>query len=886
MKEKLKNIFSNKLFLYCIFAYFSSVIILTLIYLVNGMIFGEYIIMRSDFLHGYIPILKDTARTILKGDNIFFSFESCLGLNNIFYLANIVFSPFNVLYIILFNVDENIVTLIVILLKIGCVAASFQIFSYKVLNNKKFSSVIFSVFYALCAYTLAYGSIIIMWFDAMMILPLLIWAILRCINENKRLLLIFLYFYLFISQFYIAYMVGIFTLIFTLAYLLIFKLKEDDKFNIKKTINSFFNWVLCVVNAVLLSAFVWVPTLFFILGNRAEDSTEIIEIPESLIQIVNSFFWGMGYNISGTFGYVYCGLLSFLGILLFFEASKIKLKEKIFGAILLGIMLLSMSLTSVNLFWHVFDQPDFFWYRYSFIVSFIACAVASRYFAVTERFEAKKIWINVGVLALFYLLMQQTADIWNLDSLLDPSLNDNNGFAINLAFLMSWTLIAYLFYRFKERRKVEILVCVLSLVLAGVEIVSCSPRLISALQPKEEYYRWYSFMDKNTKEILDNDNGLYRVVVTNNIANNSDTWFGYNGITDFGDQEKMKVRHFLSDVGFATSPRYIDDTGYTPVSNMLLGVKYNLIRPYETVDFEENEDIGEGYYLQNDYALNIGYMINGEIFFDEGLSRNVFENMNTILLEMTGIDKECFVQVPNDKIIYDSRGIIIDQETNVIKREAPEGSLYITVLASEEYKDAYLQFEHEEASNRVDDYYIVGARNVGEYETIPYSLSTANRMYYNQEKERYHLVLQAFDGISPDESSFDALNIYYFDDNALKEHYEYLSKSQLDVKEWHNGYISGNVSVSDQRRLLFTSIPYDPGWSVFVNGVESEITTVLDGAFVGVLLPSEGDYSIEFKYEVPGLKIGSTTSLLGILLIFAVAFEKKLKKKDKKEVNE
>lgn len=875
---KFKNILKdNKL---AIVSFFIAASIMFFIYVFNGMILGEYISMRSDFLTGYIPILKNTASAILNGDNIFFSFASCLGLNNIFYLANIIFSPFNILYLVLYNVDENIVTIIVVMLKAGCIAASFNFFSRKILNNNQFSSVIISCFYSLCAYTVAYGTIVIQWLDAMLILPLLCVAIVDCFKNNKRVWLIILYVYLFISQFYIAYMVGIFSLVVVLLYAFIVY-EAPGEHPLKNIIDKIANWALCVVVAVLLSAFVWVPTLFFILGNRASDSSEVIEIEASLLQIANSFFWGMGYNISGTFGYLYCGIPALICAPLFLCSEKINKKEKIFTFIIISIFMLCMVSTHLNLFLHVFDQPDFFFYRYSFVISFSVCAAASRYLGKEDELLFKPVCIVVSCLILLYLFIEQTISIWNLESSLKPFLNDNFGFLINVALMALWLLIFWLSTAKKINKRFLIPI---SILLLSVEVISGSSRMIDGLTYKSDYYSWYDFTETTINEIKKKDSGLYRIVYTNNITNNTDSWFSYNGITDFGDQEKMKVRDFLSNIGFASSPRYIGDTGYNEVSDMILGIKYNIIRPYKGVNFEENEFIGDGYYETNDNILNIGYLVDGDLIFYQIPGRNVFENLNGLTKTMTGIDKDCFVPVQADNVILDKMGIEIgnDGNTNYLYKDGEGGSLYITAL-NDGYEEAYFQLENDKSVYDLKDFVVVGARNVGEFLNIPVSLSTSNRMYYNSEKDRFHIVINSGDFSTYDTIDFNNLNVYYLDKDALESHFNDLCDGQLEVTEWKEGYIKGTVHVGDYRRYLFTTIPYDPGWSVFINGEEAEITSSVNGTFLGVLLPSEGDYSVEFKYVVPGLKIGIWTSILGIIAFLAVVFEKNIKEFEKRK---
>ncbi len=77
--------------------------------------------------------------------------------------------------------------------------------------------------------------------------------------------------------------------------------------------------------------------------------------------------------------------------------------------------------------------------------------------------------------------------------------------------------------------------------------------------------------------------------------------------------------------------------------------------------------------------------------------------------------------------------------------------------------------------------------------------------------------------------------------------------------------------------LVFFSIPYDEGWTAYVNGVETPIEKVNVG-FMAVAVDS-GVSEIEFRYETPGLKLGIIITSLSavILLVYSVVFNRKSK---------
>lgn len=64
--------------------------------------------------------------------------------------------------------------------------------------------------------------------------------------------------------------------------------------------------------------------------------------------------------------------------------------------------------------------------------------------------------------------------------------------------------------------------------------------------------------------------------------------------------------------------------------------------------------------------------------------------------------------------------------------------------------------------------------------------------------------------------------------------------------------------------LVFFSVPYDEGWTAYVNGTETEIERV-DTGFMAVFA-EKGDNEIVFVYHTPGLKTGIIISAAALLL--------------------
>ena len=71
----------------------------------------------------------------------------------------------------------------------------------------------------------------------------------------------------------------------------------------------------------------------------------------------------------------------------------------------------------------------------------------------------------------------------------------------------------------------------------------------------------------------------------------------------------------------------------------------------------------------------------------------------------------------------------------------------------------------------------------------------------------------------------------------------------------------------DKESLVFFSVPYDEGFTAYVNGKEVEIDNVFNG-LTAIRVP-QGDNEIRFEYETKGLKAGAALTVTGLVLFAA-----------------
>ena len=123
-----------------------------------------------------------------------------------------------------------------------------------------------------------------------------------------------------------------------------------------------------------------------------------------------------------------------------------------------------------------------------------------------------------------------------------------------------------------------------------------------------------------------------------------------------------------------------------------------------------------------------------------------------------------------------------------------------------------------------------------------------------------------------DESSKNYTNESDFADAIYK-----LRENSLQITSFSETDITGTVT-NNKDGILYTSIPNDGGWSIFVDGKETEVLTIFD-YLCGIRL-SEGKHTVRLVYKTPGIKLGSIISFIsiGIFLIYNNKLNKLQKK--------
>ena len=117
------------------------------------------------------------------------------------------------------------------------------------------------------------------------------------------------------------------------------------------------------------------------------------------------------------------------------------------------------------------------------------------------------------------------------------------------------------------------------------------------------------------------------------------------------------------------------------------------------------------------------------------------------------------------------------------------------------------------------------------------------------------------------DATSSGIQVASFDEEIFIKAYETLNTSPLEIEIFKDTYISGNIE-SSENGLLFTSIPYDYGWSAYIDGEKVE-SYAFKNALLTIRVP-EGTHYIEFKYFPKGLLTGIIISVASLLIFILI----------------
>lgn len=891
MKTKNNLLFKNR---YVLISFLASAGTMLVIYIITGLFpFGEKTILRMDLYHQYGPLFAELYEKMFSHNFSTYSWQSGLGscfLGNYF---NYLSSPIGAIVVFFGHkhVPEAIAAMI--LIKAALSSASFTYYLKKSQHNHSIIGVAFGMMYAFCAYMLAYYWNV-MWLDAMVLLPIVLLGIERIIDNGKPWIYIGALSLSLFSNYYMSYMLCLFSVSYFIYYYIISNprkaiLSEEYKSTHKKKLkyklrnSKFFRSGMIFAGASLLAAalmaFALIPT-FQVLKTCSATSSNF---PSNSKLYFNFFDFFANHLASlettirssgdDVLPNVYCGILAVILAPLYFFTKTISKKEKVATLVLLAIFFISFNSNYLNYIWHGMHFPNDLPYRFSFMYSFILLVMAYKTFVRLNEFTSKQIGaVGAAILAFCFLL----------NKIESKNVKTSTIFISLILTVLYVVMLTVL----KDKKYEKAFVATLLCVFVCCEIIVSDTNSIPTTITRESYesdYEDFELVKTHLDTIEQRD--FYRMELTNLRTRMDPSWFGYNGVSIFSSMAYEKVANLENRLGLMSND--INSYTYnpqTPVFNMMHSLKYivNNTTPNVISDkyYKELKAIDKYTIYENKYYLPIAFGVSGNIvnwdYQGEIGQREVdpFEVQGDFFNKATGAGNP-FERLPIAYINY----------TNVdpFTENVANGSFKFNKTTTDTDADASASFSiTTQKAGNVYIYFNVEGGNSKDV-TINSKLGTITQNASHDavldlgtyEENETITVSIPFE----QDSGMVRIYAYTINDTVLKKGYKKLNENTINITKFEDDVIEGKFTTK-KKCVLFTSIPYDEGWAIYVDGerVNRKDYLAIGDAFIGLNL-SKGTHEIRFEYHTKGLSAGIKISVAAVLLLALIILVSSLRKK-------
>lgn len=885
------------------FAFLIPMILMYLLYVAMEIHpFGNGSVLVLDLNAQYVYFYEALRAWIYGDGSLLYSFGRSLGGEFMGIYAYYIASPFSYL-VALFPRDRMLEALLTIfLLKSGCCGLTLGVYLHKTSTRRnKLAIVTMSVMYAMCAYCVVqqHNS---MWIDAVIWLPLLTYGIEELIKKGHFRLFVVSLAVTMMSNFYIGYMVCVYTLIYFFFYY--FKTAEKHLNNPYREklhfVKSFLRIGIYSVIALGVAAVIWLSAYYALTFGKNEFTNPnwAFRAKFTLLELFTKLLPGSFDTVHPEgLPFIYCGALALLLVPAYFLSKKFSLREKIFSVGLIGFFVISFCLNPLDLIWHGFQNPNWLNYRYSFMLSFFLLTLA--YKALCELDSIKPQWIfsigcGIGALTI-------VAEQFNFDSYLkaEGKLDPFQLIWFTLIILVIYVSVLYAIYLHRNRAARMRSLSFILFFFVCIEMTLNGLNNVFALDRDVVYSSYSSYNDflaairPLVDEMQDTDTSFYRSEKTDIRRPNDNMGLNLRGLSNSTSTLNLSTIEFLNQMGYASSSHWSKYMGGNPVNDSLLGIKYiydSNDRIHETELYYNTALLGEHYEValtkdeeytayRNPYALSLAYgveeainSINMEDYF------NPYERMNDMITAMLGEEEEVQVFKP----ITDVTVSTTNCETSSIAKHtkySPEVSSRDAVVhySFTCLEDCNLYFYLPSEYPREVKMKV----NSIDYETFYGNETSRSRLVGNYLAGDKVLISLTLTG----DTLYVKKNVpvvYKLDWEVFESAMARLAETQFIIDDkYSETYLPGTITTKKDDQTVLVTIPYDEGWIVTVDGEPLEIYETLD-SLIAFDIESEGTHELVLRYRpktfVYGMIMTVTCSLLFLLLCLILHL---MKKKDK-----
>lgn len=868
-------------YIYILSAFVPMLIMGVVWYAMGIFPFGDKNLMAIDFGQQYIDFYSFLRNTVRTGDftSFFYSFSKSIGGPMVGNWGFYLMSPFNLIYVVLPLDEFNWAITFTIWLRYGAMGITFAMLlvkRYQALLNKKWWVPIFAAMYALCGMNVAYQMNPI-FYDALIMLPLVMIGVETVLDGGRPFKYMIVLALTLLFHFYMGYMIALFVVLYSFFYM-------ARRYTRHKGIGTALaSYIMPIVRLALYSALgaalsLWIllPIFMNLLESKGAYSSSMTwswTFQIDPLHIMSKFMLGAfdneGWSSGPNLPNVYIAGVGLMSFFMFFVAKKVTKSEKVMAIVMLLIFFISIAHEFTNKIWHMGQSPAGFFYRFSWIISFFMVLLAFR--AFQEQLKPRKI-------ALFLV----------------PILIGGVGyynFTQNFSFLNPWQIVAsvalwcIIWWSFEllNYKLIHVVLVIITIAELGANAFISQSRM--------NYYNANTFKDaqnsvmREIDQVRASQDEFYRINKTFSRSRNDPFMYQYTGVTHFSSNMEKSTLDLFSHLGDSGSNAATYLGNATPLTDAIFGVKYLIDRNNYTAEDqqkhpdyywfgrESNRTDLNLYYnkvsesdrytiYENQYALPVGFGINqatADLIFEKNQPG---QTQNRILQAMTGnqdlnlFNTYAFEKIELENFHEDNPGSNEQRYTRTDTTKQGTIRLKFTPKTADTYY-ASATLALKRMKGKLD------IKLNGDW--YPYNHSFDELQLWNlatnsQDKE---VVLE----ISTSSENAVDLSNFYLIRSSTKEMIPIIESRQkqgFNVSEWGNNVMKGTINITDDSSYMLTSIPYNEGWRVEVDGKQVQPRNVWESLMAIPI--TAGQHTINMTYYPPGFFIGVAGSAIAILL--------------------
>ena len=535
---------------------------------------GQYSFILSDLKAQYAPFLAlNRARIVsLSGgsehllNNLTYSFQLGLGKNIMGTFGYYMASPLNLIYLLFEPSQIDLVVILLVILKLSFASGFMALFLGTRTEDKKTKwPVLLGIVYAFSLYAQAFA-FQIMWLDGYMLLPLLLYFVERFITKKRYLGIIVTLLLLFVSNYYIAYMVGIYSFIYLIVRMIELKTK------IREAVGTAVRYALTAGFTAMCTAVLILPVGIDTIVNS--DKTRVSADPDlimySPMTFIEMFLLGDPGDfmdvLPANYPFFFLSLMVTILLILYVTSKVFNGREKVIHILCLIGALLSTGFYYFDKAWQVFDDPNWFFHRHAFVFLALFLVIALKVLERMKEIPFKDV-LRVAVIVFAGLLITYALGRYK---------NEDKMFIFNIAFIIAYcALIAgYGVKNWHEQLKdIPMLLSPMIVVFVCFELVFAGPMLTAGIESftgfsgnAREYISAIDALEEfGVRAGIQNDESGAARAETEHVTNYNPLYYvdegeqiygNFRSMSFFNSNSNKRMYHFLKQLGYPVNYNY------------------------------------------------------------------------------------------------------------------------------------------------------------------------------------------------------------------------------------------------------------------------------------------------------------------------------------------